>query len=216
MTGAFGRRQRFVENGEGAIGSARPRLGLGQGDLQEPVEHRNVLIAQELGAAAHLLESAARRAALSPRQALEKDPVHPPEGQIMLTREPGEFDSVRRGPREVAAQEFEHGRVRLRVCVRADVRNACDPRLGVANDGGRTSDLAQRPQDNREVRHRPDGGVVSEAERQIVVAPGSKQGQRLFEMFSRFVVLSGEPMRESGCAVSDAGLGRIGLRFNVA
>ena len=35
-------------------------------------------------------------------------------------------------------------------------------------------------------------------------------------MFPRFAVLSGEPMRDSGRAVSDSGLGRIGSRLDVA
>ena len=34
IAGAVARRQRFVEDGDGAVGIARPGLGLGQRDLQ--------------------------------------------------------------------------------------------------------------------------------------------------------------------------------------
>jgi hypothetical protein len=57
---------------------------------------------------------------------------------------------------------------------------------------------------------------LAEPERQIVVAPGLKQGQSPFKMPPRFEVLSGVPMRDSGCAVSYSSLGRIRPRRNVA
>jgi hypothetical protein len=44
-------------------------------------------------------------------------------------------------------------------------------------------------------------------ERQIVVAPGLEQGESLFEMLPRFSVLSGEPMRHTGYAMSNSRLG---------
>ena len=94
------RRQRFVEDREGAVGIARPGFGLGQRDLQEPVENQNVLFAQKLDAAAHVLEPVAERAACSRRPALEKHAERSPQGQIMLARETGEFERVRRGARD--------------------------------------------------------------------------------------------------------------------
>ena len=48
---------------------------------------------------------------------------------VMLTRESGEFDGVRRGAREVAAHQFEQGRMAFPVCARADMGEARDPRL---------------------------------------------------------------------------------------
>ena len=68
---------------------------------------------QESGAPTHFIESYSDRAAFRRRQTLKKGPVGPPEWQIVLTREPGEFDDVRPGAREVAADEFEHGRVAI-------------------------------------------------------------------------------------------------------
>ena len=63
------------------------------------------------------------------RQALEKDPERSPEGQIMLARETGEFDGVRRGARRdrrrissnMAACTFPYARVPIwaRVAIRA-------------------------------------------------------------------------------------------------
>ena len=83
-------------------------------------------------------------------------------------------------------------------------------------EGNRALDLAQRPQCEREIEHRRDAGVVSEAEGQIVVAAGLEQGERAFQMLARFAILSGEPMRDPSNAVSDAGLRRIGSRLDVA
>ena len=61
-----------------------------------------------------------------------------------------------------------------------------DPRLSVGRQGNRASDVAQRPQREREVKHRRDAGVLSKAKRQIVVAPGLEQGQRAFQVIARF------------------------------
>jgi hypothetical protein len=47
---------------------------------------------------------------LNPRQALEKDPERSPRREIVLTREAGEFDGVRRGAREVTAQVMKTSR----------------------------------------------------------------------------------------------------------
>jgi hypothetical protein len=52
---------------------------------------------------------------------------------------------------------------------------------------------------------------LTEAKGQVVVAPGLEDGQRAFKILPRFAVLPDEPMRHSGYAVSDSGLGRIGL-----
>ena len=90
-----------------------------------------------------------------------------------------------------------------------------DPRLSTADQGNRSSDVAHRPQCEREVMHRQDAGVRSKAKGQIV-ALRMKQGESLFKMFPRFEVLSGEPMRDSGRAVSNSCLGRIGSRLDVA
>ena len=100
---------------------------------------------------------------------------------------------------------------RVPIWARPAIRASASP-----NEGNRAPDVAQRPQCKREVKHRRDARVLSEAKGQIVVAPGLKQGERAFQMLPRFEVLSGEPMRDSGHAVSDSGLGRIGSRLDVA
>ena len=123
IAGAVGRRQRFVEDRKGAVGIARPGFGLGQRDLQEPVEKQNVLFAQQLDAAAHVLEPARRaRRSAAVAQPCEKHPERAPHGQIVLTREPGEFEGVRRGARMVATHQFEQGRVHSSKRERADMR----------------------------------------------------------------------------------------------
>ena len=176
IAGPVTRRQRFVEDRKGAFDIAGASFGLGQCDLD--VARRrvgNVLLVEGLlDAAAHVREPVAGRAAFNPRPALEEDPKRSPKWQFVLARKPGEFDGVRRGARLVAAHQFEHHRVKSlrRDHSIADMREARGPRLSASDEGGRTIDLAQRPQSEREVPHRRDAGVVSEPERQIVVAPG--------------------------------------------
>ena len=85
---AIGSRQRFVEEGDSAVGIAGLRLGLGQRNLEQPIEKENVLFAQEIDAATHLCEPAAWRAVRSGRPALEERGERSKLGQVMLTREP--------------------------------------------------------------------------------------------------------------------------------
>ena len=85
-----------------------------------------------------------------------------------------------------------------------------------ADERNRAPDVAQRPQCERETKHRRDAGVVPEPECQIVIAAGLEQGERVLYMLARFDVLSGEPMSDSSHAVGDTGLRRIGSRLNIA
>ena len=66
-----------------------------------------------------------------------------------------------------------------------------------------------------QVGHSADAGVVPEAKRQIVVAPGLEQRKRALQLLLGLDELSGEPMGDSSDAMRDAGLGRIGRRCNV-
>jgi hypothetical protein len=86
MTNALGRRQRFVEDREGAVDIARAGFGLGESDLSESVEDQNVLFAQKFDAAAHVVEPAVKRAGFSSRSALKEDPGRSPQRQAMLAR----------------------------------------------------------------------------------------------------------------------------------
>ena len=65
------------------------------------------------------------------------------------------------------------------VCARGDVGEARAPRLGIADGETGAPDVAQRPQYERETKHRRDAGVVSEPESQIVIAAGLEQGERV-------------------------------------
>jgi hypothetical protein len=67
-------RQRFVDDRESAIGIARPRFDLSQRNLDEPVENQDILFAQQVRAAAHVLDSVGVRAARSGRPTLQKHP----------------------------------------------------------------------------------------------------------------------------------------------
>ncbi len=92
-----------------------------------------------------------------------------------------------------------------RVCARGGMGEARDPRLSVADWGNRAFDLAQRPQRRREVKHRP--------RRRRRVRTGTPNRRRVpvgtGEPVRDAPALRGtlgEPMRQSGCAVSDSGL----------
>ena len=84
------------------------------------------------------------------------------------------------------------------------------------DERNRAIDFAERPRRKREIDHRGDAGVLSEAKGQIVVAAGLEQGERAFQMIPRFAILAGEPASDPGGAMRDAGLGRIGSRLDVA
>ena len=134
----------------------------------------------------------------------------------MLARQSDEFDAVRRRAREVASHQLEQSHDAFPVCACASMVEGRIPRIRVTFERNGAFDVAQGPQGHREDRHRPDARIQkTEAKGQIVVAPGLKQSESLFEMFPRFAVLSSEPMRHSGRAVSDTGLGRIGSRLDV-
>ena len=142
---AVGRRQRLVEDRDGAAWIARAGLSLSQRDLQEPVENQDVLFAKLLDAAAHVQEVGADRAALSGRPALEKYAEGAKQGQVMLACEPGEFESIRRGAGLVATHQFEQGRVHSSKRERADMGEVRDPRLHAVDERNRAIDLAERP-----------------------------------------------------------------------
>jgi hypothetical protein len=57
---------------------------------------------------------------------------------------------------------------------------------------------------------------MSEAKGQIVVATRLEQSERAFQMMSRFDIFTRELMGDSLDPMRDAGLARIGLRFDVA
>jgi hypothetical protein len=56
---------------------------------------------------------------------------------------------------------------------------------------------------------------MSEAKGQIVVSAGLEQSDRTFQMIPRLAILASEPASDSGGAMGDAGLGRIGARLGV-
>jgi TPR repeat protein len=73
-------------------------------------------------------------------------------------------------------------------------REARDPRFSAVQEGNRASDVAQRPQCKREVKHCGDAGVLSEAKGEIVLSHGLEQRNRAFQMITCFDVLAGEPV----------------------
>ena len=69
---AIARRQRFVEDGDGAVEIAGLGLGLGDFNLEQPIEKHTLLFAQEIDAATHVLEPGTLVAALRFRPTFEK------------------------------------------------------------------------------------------------------------------------------------------------
>src|SRR5277367_4120306 len=102
ILGSLACRHRFVNDGDRAVNIAGAGFGFGKRNLEEPVEEQDVLLAQKLDPAAHVLEAAAGWAALRAGQTLEKDPIRPPRRQIVLPRESDEFIGVQRYARKVA------------------------------------------------------------------------------------------------------------------
>ena len=174
------------------------------------------MLAQLLEAAAHVLEPAADRAARSGRPTLQKHAERAPQGQVVLTREPGQLEGVRRGARGAATHQFEQGRVDFSHAERAGMGQVRDPCLHALDKRSRAIDLAERPQRKRQIEHGRDAGVSPEAKGQIVVAAGLERGERVFQMIPRVAILAGEPASHSGGAMRDAGFGRIGPRLDIA
>ena len=116
------------------------------------------MLAQQLGAAAHVLEPAADRSAVRGRPTLQKYSERAPQVQVVFTREADKFEGVRRGAHAVATHQFEQGRVHFPVRVRANMRDVRDPQMGAVNERDRARSVAQRPQSYREIEHRGDPG----------------------------------------------------------
>ena len=100
--------------GEGAVDVAGAGFGFGKRNLEEPVEDQRRSARAEVRRR-DAWPRARRRPCRFEQLAKpsRKTPNARHNGQIVLTRESGEFDGVQRGAREVAAHEFEHGRVRF-------------------------------------------------------------------------------------------------------
>jgi hypothetical protein len=134
----------------------------------------------------------------------------------VLSPESGELDGVQREMRAIAAHQFEQSREHLPVCVRADMCDARDPRLGGPDVGNRTRNVAQLPQWEREMKHRPHAGVISEAKGEIIVTPGLEQRERAFQMVARLDVFTGQKVARPASSMRNPGFGRIGPCLNVA
>ena len=67
-------------------------------------------------------------------------------GQIMLARESGEFDGIRRSAHDVATHQFEQGRLAsLSHPLRTNMACARDPRLHAVDERNRSIDFAEGP-----------------------------------------------------------------------
>ena len=208
---AIARRQRFVEDRNRARSDRLPGLRPRPARSSKARRTADVLFAQQIDAAAHVPEPVGGRAAVRSRPTLEKHAERAKHGQVMLARETGEFEDVRRGARVVATHQFEESRVQSCKRERADMGEVRDPRLHAVDERNRAIDLAERPRRDRQIDHRGDAGVQPEAKGQIVVAAGLEQGERTFQVIPRLAILAGEPASDPGGAMGDAASGESGL-----
>ena len=114
--------------------------------MKESVEGQDVLLAQKFDPATHVRERLARPPAFSRRHAHENEPKAFHIGRSCSCAIRASSAAFSRGVREAAAHQFEQSRVHVPVRMGADMRQARDPRLRVANEGNRPSDVAHRPQ----------------------------------------------------------------------
>ena len=139
IAGAVHGRQRFVEDGDGAAGIARPGFSLGQRNLNQPVEQQNVLFAQQLDAATHVLEPAAGRVARCGRPALEKH-AHARQRFRSYWRASRASSKALGAAREWSPRINSNSAACIfPIRVRTDMRDARDPRLGVVDEGNRAT-----------------------------------------------------------------------------
>ncbi|HTT82719.1 MAG TPA: hypothetical protein VMF67_04505 [Rhizomicrobium sp.] len=96
-------RQCLVNDRKGAPGIAGPDFGLGQGDLDEPIENQRILLAKAFRAATHALETVGKRAAVCGSPAVKKLIKSPEQAQVVLAHDPGEFGGARPDARKVAS-----------------------------------------------------------------------------------------------------------------
>ena len=183
---SVGRRQRFVEDREGAVEIAGSRFGLGKRNLEQPIEEQRRSARAEAPTPRRMSSSPPPAAPLIEplAQPSRNTPHASPQWQIMLAREPGESRrrSARRARgRRASVRTWPRAFSRKRAC-----RHGRGPRS--APRRRRSSEIRARsisPSGHsvkREVKHRHDAVVLSEAKREIVVAPGSEQGERPFQM----------------------------------
>ena len=180
-----GCRQRFVEGREGAIESpARASASASQSSRAR--RRQNVLLAQK--STPRRMSSSRSPGALASTVARpsRNTPNAAHIGRSCSRARLGEFDGVRRDARQVAAHQIKQGRVHLpaRACRHGRPARSAPP--GAANERSRALDIAQRPQDKREIEHRGDAGVRSKAKGQIVVAARLEQGECALQVIARF------------------------------
>ena len=168
MTEAVGRRQRFVEDREGAVEIAGLSFGFGQGDLDGPVEAQGVLLRAEVSAPRRISSSP------SPGAPLQRSPS-PRERPRTLSTTADHARATRRAslgrvqrraaksPRissNMAACHFPRKRVR------ADVRGLDKVARRVrSNQGNRAPRSFPGAISECQVEHCRDPGVLAEAKR---------------------------------------------------
>ena len=86
-----------------------------------------------------------------------------------------------------------------------------DPRLHAVDERSRAIDLAESATTRRQIGHRGDAGVPSEAKGQISSRPGWNKASARFEDDPALRVLAGEPASVPDGAMRDARLGQIRL-----
>ena len=101
----------------------------------------------------------------------------------MLVRDAGKRFGERGGAVDIPADDLEHGAVHQPVCRGREVPQCRRNRVAVAVDElARASDLAERPEHDRQIGHRGNAHVLAEAKGEIAVSLRIEDRQRLLEV----------------------------------
>jgi hypothetical protein len=82
----------------------------------------------------------------------------------VLIGEMSKFDCIRRDTGDVPAHQFDHRRMHGGIGFRSCMAHAGNPRVCALDKGQGVINLAQRPNNDREVDHRADPWIMTKAE----------------------------------------------------
>jgi hypothetical protein len=176
MARVRGVRQRFIDHFYRAQQMARLRLFRRKSALQEAVIKPGALLAQQLQSSPHSVERLRRAGWID--APVEKDGIRPPHLKVVLLRQLRQSSTVCCSASAITAHEIEHRREQISERARCGVREAGRPRFGLVHEIEAATDLAEHPETDRGVGHVANPSVVSEAERQVVVAARREQIER--------------------------------------
>ena len=157
-------RQRLVDDRKGALEIAGPGFGLGQGDLDEPVENQ-AFCSRRLSAPRRM---PSRPSASAPLSAVAQPPKNSPKARNKrrsCSRTIRASSAALVSAREWSPRiNLKRRRMHCFESERVGMREARDPRLHALDERNRAIDLAKRPRGERQIGHRGDARVHARSE----------------------------------------------------